>query len=130
MAVRLAIPSTAFSTSSRKTKRQRVYNTSHEKFIRGLPCVVCGDNTSTECAHVSYTDMRYGKFGRGKGQKEESIWVVPLCGRHHRDQHHVGEMHFWRSWGIDPCRVAAALYIRTQDHETALQILERSRIPE
>ena len=94
---------------------------------RALPCLICGDNTTTEAAHISYADMRYGKFGRGKGQKEESIWVVPLCGYHHRKQHDVGERPFWRCHEVDPCRVAAALFIRTQDYQTALQILEHAR---
>ncbi len=105
-------------------KRARIKSESHEDFIRALPCVICGDNTTTEAAHISYADMSIGKFGRGKGQKEESIWVVPLCGKHHRDQHHVGEQQFWHAWAIDPCRVAAALYIRTQDYQTALQIID------
>lgn len=108
-------------------KHARVKDASHEDFIRALPCVICGDNTTTEAAHISYADMRYGKFGRGKGQKEESIWIVPLCGAHHREQHDAGEKPFWRAEGIDPCRIAAALYIRTQDYQTALQILEHAK---
>lgn len=105
-------------------KRQKIKSDTHEDFIRALPCCVCGDNTTTECAHVSHADMRYGKFGRGFGSKEESIWVVPLCGKHHRDQHNGNERAFWRDNGIDPCRVAAALFIRTGDYQTALQIID------
>src|ERR1044072_4812262 len=86
-------------------KRQRVKDETHEDFIRALPCCIpmCGDNTGTEAAHVSYADPRIGKFGRGKAQREESIWVVPLCGAHHRSQHHVGERVFWDAHKIDPC---------------------------
>ena len=108
-------------------KHARVKSASHEEFVRALPCLICGDNTTTEAAHISYADMRYGKFGRGKGQKEESIWVVPLCGMHHRRQHEVGEKYFWITNGVDPCRVAAALFIRSQDYQTALQILEHAK---
>jgi hypothetical protein len=109
-------------------KRARIKSETHEDFIRSLPCAICGDNTTTEAAHISYADMRYGKFGRGKGQKEESIWVVPLCGAHHREQHELwNERAFWGHKGIDPCRVAAALYIRSQDYQTALQILEHAK---
>lgn len=110
-----------------RLKLARIKDDTHEDFIRSLPCCVCGDNTTTECAHVSYADPRYGKFGRGFGKKEESIWVVPLCGRHHRDQHTKNERAFWRSHEIDPCRVAAALYIRSQDYQTALQIIDHAR---
>lgn len=108
-------------------KHARIKSETHEDFIRALPCVVCGDNTTTECAHISYADMRYGKFGRGKGQREESIWVLPLCGEHHRAQHDMGEKPFWQSNEIDPCRVAAALFIRSQDYQTALQIIEHAK---
>lgn len=108
-------------------KRSRIKSDTHEDFVRALPCLICGDNTTTEAAHISYADMRYGKFGRGKGQKEESIWVIPLCGAHHRDQHDMGEIAFWSENAIDPCRVAAALFIRTQDYQTALQIIEHAK---
>ena len=108
-------------------KLARIKSASHEEFVRGLPCVACGDTTTTEVAHVSYADLRYGKFGRGKGQKEESVWVVPLCGTCHREQHYYGETEFWELHKIDPCRVAAALFIRTQDYQTALQILEHAK---
>lgn len=109
-------------------KLARIKSAPHEEFIRALPCCICGDNATTEAAHISYADMRYGKFGRGKGMKEESIWVVPLCGEHHRLQHHMGEKPFWRYHDIeDPCRVAAALFIRSQDYQTALQILEHAK---
>jgi len=126
-AQRMIRPATAFAATSGRQKRPKIVSPKHEAFIRELPCVVCGDATSTECAHVSYADLRYGKFGRGKGQKEESIWVVPLCGVHHRIQHDIGEERFWPSMGIDPCRIAACLFIRTQDHEAAQIIIERAR---
>lgn len=107
-------------------KRKRVKDEGHEDFIRALPCCIpsCGDNTTTEAAHVSYADPRYGKFGRGKSQKEESIWVVPLCGQHHRAQHDMGERPFWTEHMIDPCRLAAALYLRSGDYQTALEIMD------
>jgi hypothetical protein len=108
-------------------KRSRIKSDSHEDFIRSLPCLICDDNTTTQCAHVSYDDIRYGKFGRGYGNKEESPWVLPLCSRHHDDQHKMNERAFWRDRNIDPCRVAAALYIRSQDYQTALQIIEANR---
>lgn len=123
MASRLVLPATAFATSTRRTKRDRIENTSHERFIRELACVVCGDATTVQCAHISYADPRFGKYGRGKSQREESCWTIPLCEQHHRQQHSMAERDFWKSYGIDPVRVAAALYIRTQDHEAAILIL-------
>jgi len=126
-AQRMIRPATAFAATSGRQKRQKIDSPAHEQFIRELPCVICGDATSTECAHVSYADLRYGKFGRGIGQKEESIWVVPLCGAHHRQQHTGNERKFWQAYAIDPCRVAAALFLRTQQYSTALEIINRAR---
>lgn len=126
-AQRMIRPATAFAATSGRQKRNKIVSPKHEAFIRELPCVVCGDAMSTECAHVSYADLRYGKFGRGKGQKEESIWVVPLCRTHHIYQHTIGEQKFWFNERIDPCRIAACLFIRTQDHEAAQIIIERAR---
>lgn len=123
---RLVIPNTAFAGTTRKTKRERINTPSHEKFVRSLPCVVCGGN-DVDLAHVSYADLRFAKFGRGKGQKEESIWTLPLCRRHHDLQHMVGEQAFWKGIGIDAARVAGALFIRTQDHEAAQIILQHAR---
>lgn len=124
---RMVIPATAFAQSTRRTKRDRIENTSHERFIRELPCVVCGDVLSVELAHVSYADPRFGKYGRGKGTREESCWTIPLCDEHHRQQHSMAERDFWKRYGIDPVRVCAALYIRTQDHEAAMLILQSAR---
>lgn len=108
-------------------KRAKIKDDTHEEFIKSLPCTICDDNTRTECAHVSYADPRYGKYGRGYGKKEESVWVIPLCGQHHRDQHKVNERAFWRDHNIDPCRVAQSLFVHTQDYQVALQILEANR---
>lgn len=110
-------------------KRERIKDEAHERWIRTLPCVCCGDVTTTELAHLSFTDLRYGKLGRGKGQKEESAWVLPLCGQHHRRQHaHPGgERGFWTEEGIDPCRVALALYLRSGDINLAQVILDNAR---
>jgi hypothetical protein len=112
-----------------RQKREKISDTTHESFARSLGCVVCGDITSTEVAHVSYPDPRFAKYGRAYGRKEESVWVIPLCGQHHRKQHSMGERAFWQGEGIDPVRVAAALYIRTGDAQSAAEILAHARDP-
>lgn len=113
----------------RRIKRERVKDEAHERFIRSLCCVVCGDGSTVECAHVSYADLRYGKDGRAFGRKEESMWTLPLCGAHHKVQHSMNEKLFWSGHGIDPCRVAAMLYIFTGDAESAAVVIENARVP-
>jgi hypothetical protein len=34
---------------------------------------------------------------------------VPLCGRHHREQHTMKEMDFWKCHGKDPFMIAILL---------------------
>ena len=33
-------------------------------------------------------------------------WALPLCSRHHRDQHSMSESEFWASHGINPFALA------------------------
>lgn len=126
MSARLVIPATAFTATSRRTKRQRVGGKDHLSFIRSLPCVVTGRTDTVEAAHISYADERFGKLGRGKAQKEDDCWTLPLCRAEHDTQHESDERLYWAVRGIDPCRVAAALYIHTGDYERALTILQHA----
>lgn len=126
-AQRMIRPATAFAATSRRLKRQRVDSKDHLRFIRSLPCIVTGASVDVEAAHVSYEDLRYGKLGRGKGQKEEDCWTLPLCRDEHAIQHESDEGLFWAVRGINPCAVALALWRCSGDYETALIILHRAR---
>ena len=35
-------------------------------------------------------------------EKPSDKWAVPLCNRHHREQHGMNEMDFWKCNGINP----------------------------
>lgn len=89
---------------------KRVKNEAHLAFIRSLPCVICGDNTSTEAAHIRYADPRVAKRPTGIGERPDDKFTVPLCGKHHRKQHGMSERDFWRGHRIDPILVALALW--------------------
>lgn len=65
----------------------------HLRFIRNLPCLVCGAYGSEAC-HI-----RYGTGG-GMGLKPHDKFTVPLCHDHHMLQHSVGEVSFW-DWAGD-----------------------------
>jgi putative HNHc nuclease len=56
--------------------------------IRRLPCLVCRA-APCDAAHV-----RIGSH-TGMGQKPSDRRAVPLCHRHHRQQHSIGERSFW-----------------------------------
>jgi len=88
-------------------KRQK--SDAYLSFIRLLPCVICGDNTSVEAAHIRFADPRAAKRPTGMGERPDDVWALPVCGDHHRLQHTANERLFWERAGIDPIFIALAL---------------------
>jgi hypothetical protein len=87
--------------------------------------MLCGDNTTTEACHIKMLDVLADKRECGKGEKPDDRWTLPLCGRHHRLQHDIGERHFWATHFIDPIRASLALqvaYLR-EDRDLAERII-------
>lgn len=117
----------AFSLGSVTGKRRpREEHGKHLAFIRELPCLITGLHP-VEAAHISYASPTYGKRERGKGEKADDKWTVPLTPDMHREQHGGNEITFWRKHGIDPLQVALALYNCTGDHEMARIIIRDAR---
>ena len=110
-------------------RQPRQHDEKHLAFIRQLPCIACGDNTSTEAAHIRFADRSIAKRETGMAEKPDDRFTVPLCGKHHREQHEMGnELQWWRDdLEIDPVKVALALYSVTGDHERGEQIVMASR---
>lgn len=106
----------------------RVHCEDHLKFIRQLPCVRCGDNTSTEAAHVRMPDPRSAKESCGKGEKPHDKWTLPLCGRCHRLQHDIGEKRFWDFGTQDPHFICMALWGETGKYEQGVKIINEWRL--
>lgn len=67
-------------------------------------------------------DGRIGKLNPG-GVRPHDFFCVPLCGRHHREQHSQSEFGFWKSKGIDPVLVGLALYAVSGDVNEADRII-------
>lgn len=106
-------------------RHPRRHNEAHLDFVRSLPCCICGDDTATEAAHLRASNLTYGKRSSGLQEKPDDIWVNPLCGKHHREQHSAREEKFWTNYGLDPWRLALSLYASSGDSEMAYAILER-----
>jgi hypothetical protein len=92
-----------------RQREPRIRDAKHLEFIRSLSCCVCGDDTSTEAAHIRTGSIGHGKAPTGLGEKPSDQWCLPLCGRHHREQHTMNEMAFWEKYGIDPFILAMTL---------------------
>lgn len=90
-------------------RRPRVHKDDYLAFIRTLPCVICGLHPCEAC-HVRYSNLQYGKRTTGVGIKPDDRWAVPMCSRHHREQHSRGERIWWEGRKIDPLVIAAMLF--------------------
>ena len=106
-----------------RQRQPRKHDDRHLDFIRSLPCVVCLDNTTTEAAHVRKPDPRAAKYYTGKSEKPDDCWTLPLCGKHHREQHSHSEAEFWQHLGIDPTFICLALHRVSGDHQAGEQII-------
>jgi hypothetical protein len=123
-------PETAFSLRPRHPRRrQRAPN--HLRWIRTLPCAICGIRRDIHAAHIRSASPRHGKFGVGIGEKPDDCWTVPLCSDHHlwdfEAQHQVTEAVFWREHRIDPFALALALWRASGDDELGCVILQETR---
>lgn len=116
----------AFSKSPTDRKRPAKKDAGYLKWLHELPCIVTGTRP-VDAAHVSYADPMYGKRERGKGEKTDDRWAVPLCRAEHDKQHSMDESAYWRSVGIDPLRVALALYGVKGDNTMAEIIIRNAR---
>lgn len=98
--------------SELRQREPRVRDERHLDYIRSLPCRICGDDTGTEAAHIRTGSIVHGKPITGMQEKPSDAWCVPLCNRHHREQHEMNELAFWKKYGIDPFILAIQMWSR------------------
>ena len=111
-------------------KRPRQKFEDHLKWLRGLPCLTCGNNIESEAAHIRYSDSRAAKYSPGMAEKSDDCFVVPLCHRCHRGpggQHTTNEREWWLEKRIDPIQTAAFLYCASGDQERGEKIIQEAR---
>src|ERR1700750_2273237 len=96
-------------TAELRQRQPRVRDEKHLNYIRSLPCCICGDDTRTEAAHIRTASLAHGKNWTGMQEKPSDKWSLPLCNRHHREQHTMNELAFWKSYNIDPFMLAILL---------------------
>lgn len=127
-AYRIQPPATAFSLSpaGKGRRRPREKDDKHLAWLRTLPCAISG-RRPTEACHIRFSDPTYGKFETPMHVKPHDKWAVPLHPDLHREQHSQNERQFWLKYGLDPCRIASALYGETGNDEAAEVILQQAR---
>ncbi len=93
-----------------RQRQPREKDAKHLDYVRSLPCCICGEDTTVEAAHIRVGSPEHEKPPTGMGEKSSDKWAVPLCGRHHREQHTFGnELDFWRCHGINPFILAMTI---------------------
>jgi hypothetical protein len=126
-AFKIPRPDTAFENApARGTKRKRVTDEQHLRWLRTLPCVISGKRP-VEAAHIRFADPAYGKRETGKGEKSSDRWALRLSPDLHREQHNGNERLFWAKFGIDPCKIANALFGISGDDEQAELIIRTAQ---
>lgn len=112
------------ATQSENRQRQpRVKDKNHLRFIATLPCLVCGLEGSTQACHVRFADLERGKRETGKAEKPDDKWTVPMCFKHHAEQHSMNEETFWEQQEIDVLAVCEALHDVSGHYEKAALII-------
>ena len=120
-------PPTAFSNApvGKQEKRRRVEDRAHLEWIRTLPCVITGTRP-VDAAHIRFASNIYGKRATGAGEKPDDKWSLPLSRGKHNEQHSMDEELFWTRYGLDPLRIALALFANSGDDDQARLILSEA----
>ncbi len=93
------------------------------QWIRTLPCVICGDDVTTEAAHLRLAIRTLNKPNAGMGAKPDDWWTLPLCHGHHAQQHKDGEAVFWNRFLMDPGLMCLALWQVQFDTQAACDMI-------
>ena len=87
---------------------RRIRNKEHVRFVAQQACLVCGRRPS-DPHHLRHLQPR------ALGRKSSDEFTVPLCRIHHRALHRAGdERDWWNDIGIDPRKVARALWKKSR----------------
>lgn len=95
-----------------RQKEPRVRDNKRLAWLRTQPCVICGA-INTEAAHIRVGSINHEKRPTGMSEKPSDKWTLPLCNEHHREQHSMAELAFWKQYGIDPFMLAITLKERS-----------------
>ena len=98
-------------------RRPRRRDEFHLKWLRERPCVICA-TTPVDAAHIKMADARICKpLSSNIGAKADDRFTLPLCRRHHLEQHDMPEREFYEKHRLDAVLLALALYSISGDGE-------------
>lgn len=104
-------------------KYKRIRDKNHLAFIRSLPCAKCVQESKSkkifwksEACHI-----RKGTNG-ALGRRPGDDYTLPLCPFHHRRQHQIGEVQFYKSVP-KAVELAQELYWANEDRVRAMELI-------
>lgn len=111
-------------------RQPRIRNPKYLAWLRLQPCACCGAAAPCEAAHIRSASPRDGKRAVGMQEKPDDRWALPLKAAHHRRQHSMNELRFWREAGKDPFVMSDFHYMRyvAEHGDTTLQPRARQSI--
>jgi hypothetical protein len=109
-------------------RRPRRENPKHLAFVRERSCIICG-SSPCDPAHIKFADARVLKpLSINVGMKADDRFVLPLCRRHHEEQHAMPERAWWHSYHIDPILLALALYSISGDEQECDRLIRHNMV--
>lgn len=99
--------SKAIGKAAAEQRQERQHDKAYLAHTRRQPCILAhlneGCDGRTDPAHLRYGNLRVGRKNPGMGAKSDDRWALPLCRKHHTEQHAAGnEPKWWAGKGIDP----------------------------
>ena len=98
----------ALKASAAPGKRhERERDNAYLAHVRRQPCIVGpilgGCEGRIDPAHLRFGEPKVGRLNPGMGRKSDDKWTLPLCRKHHDEQHAAGnERKWWAGTGLDP----------------------------
>lgn len=91
-------------------RRPRLYDPGYLAWLRKRPCIICQKPGPSDPAHIRFGSAVYGKRDTGAGEKPDDRWAIPMCRKHHSEQHSMNENDFWFYAMVDPLFCAKSYY--------------------
>ena len=109
----------------RQKRGKMLRSKKHREFVSHHACAVCmgtliwSSVTFSQACHVNYLGASHGR-PRGKSEKVDDVWVVPMCAHHHIDQSAkgqsgIGEERWWFRTTVDPLHICLELARNSPD---------------
>lgn len=102
----------------RKTPRRNVVANTDEgfrEFVRRCRCVACSDEALRQATPPEMPSKSEACHIKARRNNADAANLVPLCRRHHQEQHTTGILSFQQKYFLDLQMLAAALWERYQE---------------